>query len=506
MNKYVAVVQDETIRDYDDYDKIKHVVKEAFDNYLKSAYGSSDIENIIKPGMKVVIKPNLVHELNFLVRFDRVEMEKPNDCFITNWNVIRAAVEIISAVKGVSIIILECPLQSCTIEKVVTPVKLMELEKLYGCSVSFIDARRTKYIFGKKEPTIHHNLRSEDLYVDVDLGEESTHCEFDDKVDKFRVTDYPPNEMKKYHSRGVHIYRIAKEILDADVVFSIPKLKTHMKAGMTNAMKNFIGVVGNKECLPHHIKGSHHVGGDNYGDFSIIKIWAENLIDEANSYLMIDEKTYYKKKKVVDILLLMRRLFCLDWDIGGAWYGNDTISRTVVDLNRIVYYGGADGKMHDKPQRTVISLVDAIVSGQGEGPMKPFHNYTGFIAISESTAAVDVVCAELIGLDSEKIHCLFEKRVSYNRYFLGPKSSEICVNYNGEDRNFNFVRGVQRTITAPPRWEGKIEKNPQRMFSYGALFIEKTVGYPRRVVKFIKRKCRKMRVSEELLEAYYQRK
>ena len=486
MDNHVAIVQDETIRDYSDYCRVKKMVNEAFNNYLLSAYGTSDIENIIKPGMKVVIKPNLVHEMNFLVRFDHVEMENPNDCFITNWNVIKAAVEIISVVKGIFITILECPLQSCTVEKIVTSEMLKELEVTSGCDIAFIDARRTKYIYGEKEPTVLHDLRSEDLYVDIDLGKDSMHCEFDDRVDNFRVTDYPPDEMKKYHSKGVHIYRIAREILEADVIISIPKLKTHMKAGMTNAMKNYVGIVGNKECLPHHTKGSPHVGGDDYGDFSLIKLWAEDLIDKANNYLLTDEKIYYKKKKIVDRLLMVRRLFCLDPDITGSWYGNDTISRTVVDLNRIVYYGSADGKIYDEPQRTVISLIDAIVSGQGEGPMRPHHNYTGFIAVSESTAAVDAVCAELIGLDSTKIHCLFEYRISDGKYPLGPKNSDIHVNFNGEEKSFDFVRRIQRVITPPPRWEGQIEKKPKKQFSYGKLFFEKVGSYPKRIVKYIK--------------------
>lgn len=486
MNNHVAVVQDETIKNYSDYNKVKKIVKKAFDNYLLNAYGSPDIENVIKPGMKIVIKPNLVHEMNFLVRFDHVEMEKPNDCFITNWNVIKAVVEIISVVKEISITILECPLQSCTIEKIVTPERLKEMELSCGCSITFVDARRTKYIYGEKEPTVLHDLRSEDLYVDIDLGKESMHNDYDDRVDNFRVTDYPPDEMKKFHSKGMHAYRIAKEILDADVVLAIPKLKTHMKAGMTNAMKNYVGIVGNKECLPHHIKGSTHVGGDNYGDFSLIKLLAERMIDKANNYLLTDEMTYYKKKKIVDRLLMIRRVFCLDSDITGSWYGNDTISRTVVDLNRIVYYGGLDGKLHNKPQRTVLSLVDAIVSGQGEGPMKPCHNYTGFIAVSESTAAIDAVCAELIGLDSTKIHCLFEERVNNGKHSLGPRSSDICVNYNGEERNFEFIKDVHRTIIPPPRWEGRIEKNPQKRFSYSKLFIKKIETYPQRIINYIK--------------------
>lgn len=488
MNSFVSVIQDESINTYSDYSKIKSMVKEALNNYLISVYGNNDLTNLIKPGMNVVIKPNLVHELNFLVKFDGVSMDDPNDCFITNWSVIKAIIEIISDINDISITICECPLQSCAIDKIVSNEMLTELESACNVRINFIDARRTKYIYGKKQPTVLHDLRSEDFYVDVDLGLESAHAQYDDKVDRFRVTDYPPDEMKRFHKKGKHIYRIAREIMEANVIFSVPKLKTHMKAGMTNAMKNFVGVVGNKECLPHHIKGSCYSGGDNYGDISLIKFFAENLIDKANSYLLNDEKKYYRMRKVVNLFLLMRKVLCLDQDITGSWYGNDTISRTVVDLNRIVYFGSNDGKMHNLPQRKVVSIVDAIVSGQGEGPMRPQPNYTGFIAVSESTAAIDAVCAELIGLNFEKIHYLFEDRVVNGRYPLTSPFSNINIIYNGHLDTFDFVRKIDRNIIVPPRWNGKIEKKPQSDFKYTTQFLQNVKNYHNMVSNYLQKK------------------
>lgn len=483
MKTVVSVVQKETVKDYSDYTKVKDMVQRALENYLVSVYGTKNVECLIKPGMKVIIKPNLVHELNFLVRFDHIAMENPNDCFITNWNVIKAVIEIISVVKNITVTICECPLQSCNIEKIVTPEMLCELEQMYGVKVDFVDARRTKYIYGIKEPTVLHDLRSEDHYIDIDLKTDSTHCEYDDMVENFRVTDYPPDQMSDFHSKGKHIYRIAKEVMEADVVISVPKLKTHMKSGMTGAMKNFVGIVGNKECLPHHTKGSAKAGGDNYGDHSLVKSLAENLIDKANSYLLTDEKMYYKKRRIVNGLLRLRRMLGFDGDITGSWYGNDTISRTVVDLNRIIYYGGIDGRMHTKSQRRVLSLVDAIVSGQGEGPMRPRPNYTGFIAVSESTVAADAVCAELIGLDSSKIHYLYENRVVHEKYPLVTEYPVIDVVYNGRPESFEFVKAIDRKIVAPPRWEGKIEKHSDVDFTYRRGFLDSLLHCSRRILR-----------------------
>jgi hypothetical protein len=34
---------------------------------------------------------------------------------------------------------------------------------------------------------------------------------------------------------------IAKDVLEADIIINLPKLKMHKKAGVTNALKNFVG-------------------------------------------------------------------------------------------------------------------------------------------------------------------------------------------------------------------------------------------------------------------------
>ena len=55
--------------------------------------------------------------------------------------------------------------------------------------------------------------------------------------------------------RGRHRYLVARELIEADVVFNVPKLKTHKKAGVTGALKNLVGINGHKAYLPHHRKG-----------------------------------------------------------------------------------------------------------------------------------------------------------------------------------------------------------------------------------------------------------
>lgn len=458
----VVVVKNKEHMGYDECET-ENMVFKAFDEYIADVYKTKDISKVIVPGSKVVIKPNLVHELNFLVSFDGQEMDNPNDCFITNWNVIRAIVKYLSKIDNLQISIIECPIQSCDLNKLVDEKKIDDLRALGNSSVEFIDARRTRYYFADSEnnPRIIHDLRSKENYVYFDLGNESEHAPYDKYVDRFRVTDYPPSEMKKFHRKGFHQYCIAKEIIEADYVISVPKLKTHMKAGMTGAMKNMIGVVGNKECLPHHTKGAPIFGfwgGDCYGHFSLLKTIAEKILDSANENILDNQDLYYKKWKIINRILTGLRVLCFDDDISGSWYGNDTICRTIVDLNKLVYYGDLNGNLKDTPQRKVISLVDAIVSGQGEGPMRPTPNHTGFICVGESTAGVDCVCAELIGLDSYKIGYLGEERTIRKKYGLRSPNNELNILINGEKVAFSKIQQLKSEIKVPLRWQGRIEK------------------------------------------------
>src|SRR6185295_10457402 len=85
--------------------------------------------------------------------------------------------------------------------------------------------------------------------------------------------------------------------------------------------------------------------------------------------------------------------------VEGSWSGNDTIWRTALDLNRILVYGRADGTLADSPQRRVLHIVDAVIAGQGDGPLSPSPLPLGLLVAGENPAAVDWVGAILLGYD-----------------------------------------------------------------------------------------------------------
>jgi hypothetical protein len=222
----------------------------------------------------------------------------------------------------------------------------------------------------------------------------------DDK-DDFRVTCYDPRLMSKTHCRGRHRYLVAKDVIEADLVINLPKLKTHKKAGITCALKNLIGINGNKEYLPHHRLGGANLGGDCYPGDSKVKRMLEYAADQQN---LNDSSTMGRVWGGV-ATQLNRVLHLMGDNLGieGSWSGNDTIWRTGLDLNRIIIYGEADGSMAASPRRRVVHLADAIVAGQGDGPLAPQPLPLGLLFAGNNAAAVDWFGALLLGYDPQLV-------------------------------------------------------------------------------------------------------
>jgi Domain of unknown function (DUF362) len=90
----------------------------------------------------------------------------------------------------------------------------------------------------------------------------------------------------------------------------------------------------------------------------------------------------------------------------GNWYGNDTIWRMILDLNKILLYANTDGSLRsEQPQarKAYISIVDAIISGEGNGPEAPDPRHVGLLVGGVCPVAVDAVCARFMGFDWKKI-------------------------------------------------------------------------------------------------------
>src|SRR6476469_5188355 len=86
-----------------------------------------------------------------------------------------------------------------------------------------------------------------------------------------------------------------------------------------------------------------------------------------------------------------------EYGLEGSWSGNDTIWRTCLDLNRILLYGRTDSTLGETVQRKVVHVVDAVIAGQGDGPLAPAPFPLGVMVVGNNQAAVDHVGAHLLG-------------------------------------------------------------------------------------------------------------
>lgn len=358
--------------------------------------------DLVKAGGRVLVKPNWVLHFN-------QRRGEGMDCMVTHPSVLRAVLEYVFLAQPSEVVLGDAPLQGCAFEQLLAFGGLPEVLASFarrGLKVDVRDFRRTILDPGTSGPrTVRENLRDESHYVLAQLGADSFLEPISQDWRRFRVTMYDPRLMAPHHQPGHHEFLLAREVFDADLVVNCPKLKTHKKAGLTCCLKNLIGINGNKEYLPHHRKGAVEAGrgGDSHGlDWWVVD-GLESALDFINRHR--DHPRFYDWAERW-IYRLERHVVQRRFPGGqmeGSWYGNDTIWRTCLDLNRALLYGDTDGRQHGTPQRQEISIVDAVVAGQGEGPLEPFALPTGALFAARNPAVGDYVAAHLLGFDPKKI-------------------------------------------------------------------------------------------------------
>jgi uncharacterized protein (DUF362 family) len=353
--------------------------------------------SVVPPGARVLIKPNFVLHEN--------EGPWGMEPLVTHPSLIRAVVEAVLRAGPSEVTVGDAPLQGCDFDQLLKSTGLdvwaSELMSREPRFKGIRDFRRTTCVFVDGVRVASEGLVSEDQFVLFDLGRDSLLEPISDDRGSFRVTCYDPRLMAKTHTSGRHQYLVARDVIEADVVINLPKLKTHKKAGVTCALKNLIGINGNKEYLPHHRVGGSQTGGDCYPGGSLVKRALEYTLDRQNQTSSFAFGKLWNTASTQ--LHRVSHMMGDRHDVEGAWSGNDTIWRTCLDLNRILLYGRPDRTLADAPQRRVIHVVDAVVAGQGDGPLRPMPLPLGLILVGGNAAAIDWIGAELLGYNAERI-------------------------------------------------------------------------------------------------------
>jgi len=220
--------------------------------------------------------------------------------------------------------------------------------------------------------------------VAVDLGADSALDELPPGA-HFRVADYDHRRTEACHGRGRHLYLLHPAPLAADLVISVPKIKTHSKVGATLAVKGCVGTVEHKDCLAHHRRGDPREGGDEFprsNPVLALASWAQDRRGAAAQIIGYAARAAAKRLGARGV---------------GSWAGNDTAWRMAVDLARIVAYAAADGTMRDEPQRRHIAIYDGLVAGEGEGPLRPTPVEAGALVFADDVLAGDRFVAAAMG-------------------------------------------------------------------------------------------------------------
>jgi uncharacterized protein (DUF362 family) len=364
--------------------------------------GRGPLAGVIPAGARVLIKPNFVMHEN--------QGPWGIEPLVTHPSIIRATVSSALRAGASQVMVGDAPVQGCDFDRLLSATGLGEwaadLESVEPRFKGIHDFRRTTCVFVDGVRIASENLQTEDRFVLFDLGRESLLEPITDGTGSFRVTCYDPRLMARTHTRGRHQYLVAKDVMDADVIINLPKLKTHKKAGVTCALKNLIGINGNKEFLPHHRAGGSRSGGDCYPGASLVKRALEYSLDRQNQTASFVGGRLWR-----EVAVNLERISIRTGDelgVEGSWSGNDTVWRTGLDLNRILLYGQPDATLAELPRRRVFHIVDAVVAGQGDGPLRPEPLPLGLLFMGANAAAVDWVGARLLGYDPSQVSIVRE--------------------------------------------------------------------------------------------------
>lgn len=394
----------------------------------------------VRPGGSIVIKPN------FVTNRDREKLLDGDELFASSTHpaVLRPLIDLAwRALDGRGrLCIVDSPIEGSDIEdtkrRLGFDAMLAALQQR-GVRVEWLDLRD----FGFRRHFVvddvrvagrswnigwleHQRLPGDPRgYTRIDLGDAS----FLDGIAHgerlaFHKRDYAV--AARAHRNGAHPYSIANTILDADLVVNVPKLKTHKKTGVTLALKSAIGLSNRKIWMPHFRRGWPPHGDE----FDRQPSFGERLGNRLTNFALWGGHT-----AIVNVPRLGRPPAYAE---GGCHPGNTTLWRTVLDLNVAVVYGTRDGRILDTPQRHFLHLIDGIVGGEGDGPLRAVPRAAGVLLASTDAVALEAVGAEVMGFDSRRLPTVTEAAHA-RRHPLGT----------GDLEQIEIVGGPLHAVTPP---------------------------------------------------------
>jgi uncharacterized protein (DUF362 family) len=417
--------------------------------------------DFVRPGSRVFVLCNFVYHRR------KAEDERRFFAKCTHPSVIRALVDylLLAVGRGGSVTIGNAPLQSCIWEKVVDDTRLSALVEFYKRNTDIpVEMADLRLYVGERSVSgavSRTEVREEKDAILVDLGRRSLLDPLGETAfSKFRISDYDPELIKAYHSEGRHVYAINRRIVESDTIVSIPKLKTHVKVGVTAAIKGCVGAIGRKECLAHYTQGAPLLNGDEFPVVDVFRRQFRNRLSEFH-----DAANRMKPAGFGNVLRMLdrnvrRSLGLLGSIQGGGWPGNDTAWRMALDVARVIRYATKNGDLANTEQRKHLMLTDGIIGGQAEGPLSPTPVNAGMLIFSEDIAVGDLVNCLAMGFDPFKVPLIRESFSIDELQLTEYAPMEIDVLMNGTMLPaFKIPDKVPVRFSPPRSWKDSIELN-----------------------------------------------
>jgi uncharacterized protein (DUF362 family) len=415
--------------------------------------------SLILPGDKVVLKPNWIRESHL----SRLEEWEP---IITHPTVITAVLrKVLENLKGKGeISILDGPETASTFSKILDhyPVDVWRnMAQESGVNLGIIDLRDDEWTVFQNVVVKRMKLPGDPSgSTQVNLLRDESEFNGIAPFKGYFGADSNILETNRAHDGINNFYRVSRTVLEADVFINLPKLKTHKKAGITCNLKNLVGINTYKNFLPHNMIGTVEDGGDQFPKRSPKSFLESKLMPLIHQHVLVSPKL---SRCINPLIGFGKRVFGDNSKTvrGGSWYGNNTLWRTILDLNKVLFYANPDGTMReDNPlsRKKYISVVDGIIGGEKNGPKSPDPINMGVIICGKDPVTTDSVGARLMGLNPQKIPSI-ANAFSIQRFAITENKLEsIVVRINDESYGINDLPKNWIVKFQPSQgWVGHIE-------------------------------------------------
>ena len=243
---------------------------------------------------------------------------------------------------------------------------------------------------------------------------------------RYYGADYDTSVVNRHHRGETQEYLLSGTAMRADLFVNVAKLKTHKKTGLTCCLKNLVGINGDKNWLPHFVRGFPRDGGDEFPDAGWarrIEGWGRRAGQRVALAVPVAGPWLYRHARRAGVRALGGEGVIRN----GNWRGNDTCWRMALDLNRALLYGRPGGAWAapDAPRRC-LAIVDGIVGGEGNGPLDPDPAPSGVLFGGAHPAAVDAVACRLMGCEPERVS-IVRRAFDAHRWPLGRGAMEEIV-------------------------------------------------------------------------------